>query len=239
MNENTDELVFVPLGGTRRDRHEHGSLRLRAGVAPRNGSWSIAASRFAGPESGGYRGHRARYELHREDARRPRWHLHHPCPRGPHRCRRHACGRGCARRSTPRASLPACSRASASRSVARPNCRCTSWRRVRPWTSRRSRSSSSPSRTRSQRAARWRSARRPARWSIPATGRSMPRPASATPPTPPASTAIGEEGVLALVCDSTNILRDGVSPSEVGSRGGADRNHRQGEGQGARHHLRL
>jgi len=27
-------------------------------------------------------------------------------------------------------------------------------------------------------------------------------------------TAIGDEGVLALVCDSTNILRDGVSPSE-------------------------
>jgi ribonuclease J len=28
-------------------------------------------------------------------------------------------------------------------------------------------------------------------------------------------TAIGDEGVLALVCDSTNILRDGVSPSEA------------------------
>ena len=27
-------------------------------------------------------------------------------------------------------------------------------------------------------------------------------------------TAIGDEGVLALVCDSTNILRDGESPSE-------------------------
>jgi ribonuclease J len=27
-------------------------------------------------------------------------------------------------------------------------------------------------------------------------------------------TAIGDEGVLALVCDSTNILRDGISPSE-------------------------
>ncbi|MEJ0053035.1 MAG: ribonuclease J [Methylovirgula sp.] len=28
-------------------------------------------------------------------------------------------------------------------------------------------------------------------------------------------TAIGDEGVLALVCDSTNILRDGISPSEA------------------------
>jgi ribonuclease J len=27
-------------------------------------------------------------------------------------------------------------------------------------------------------------------------------------------TAIGDEGVLALICDSTNILRDGISPSE-------------------------
>src|SRR5690606_38211316 len=26
---------------------------------------------------------------------------------------------------------------------------------------------------------------------------------------------IGDEGVLALVCDSTNVLRDGISPSEA------------------------
>ncbi len=33
-------------------------------------------------------------------------------------------------------------------------------------------------------------------------------------PTKPVSTALGDEGVLALVCDSTNVLREGESPSE-------------------------
>ena len=27
--------------------------------------------------------------------------------------------------------------------------------------------------------------------------------------------ALGDEGVLALVCDSTNVVRDGISPSEA------------------------
>ena len=51
--------------------------------------------------------------------------------------------------------------------------------------------------------------------------------------------ALGDEGVLALVCDSTNILREGESPSERDVAKTSDWAHRQSERQGGRDHLRL
>ena len=51
--------------------------------------------------------------------------------------------------------------------------------------------------------------------------------------------ALGDEGVLALVCDSTNILREGESPSERDVAKTLACAHRQREGQGGRDHLRF
>ena len=65
-----------------------------------------------------------------------------------------------------------------------------------------------PSRMRS------RSARRSALSSIAATGSSTRRPWSAADRRGPAQ-EVGGEGVLALVCDSTNAMREGHSPSEA------------------------
>ena len=82
----------------------------------------------------------------------------------------------------------------------------------------RSTSSSSRSPIRSPRAARWRSARRPASSSTPATGRSIRRRWSAARPTRRASRRSATRACSALVCDSTNVLREGESPSEARRR---------------------
>ncbi len=51
--------------------------------------------------------------------------------------------------------------------------------------------------------------------------------------------AIGEEGVDALVCDSTNVLREGFSPSESDVAATLWRHRRRSQGPCRRHHLRL
>ena len=78
-----------------------------------------------------------------------------------------------------------------------------------------SRSTSSMSPTRSRNRTRSRSALRSARCFIPATGRSIRRRCSARRPITAKLTALGDAGVLALVGDSTNAVRDGRSPSEA------------------------
>ena len=50
---------------------------------------------------------------------------------------------------------------------------------------------------------------------------------------------LGDEGVLALVCDSTNVLRDGESPSEADVAEDARRTGPRRQGPRHRHHLRL
>ena len=51
--------------------------------------------------------------------------------------------------------------------------------------------------------------------------------------------AIGDAGVLALVCDSTNVFQEASSGSELGVRARPRRGHPGPGGQGAGHHLRL
>ena len=76
------------------------------------------------------------------------------------------------------------------------------------------RSSSSASRTACPTAWRWRSTRRPASSSTPATSRSTRRRSTASTSTCTASRELGAEGVLALFADSTNIDRRGFTGSE-------------------------
>ena len=74
-------------------------------------------------------------------------------------------------------------------------------------------------RTRSPRRRRWRSTRRTARCCTPATGSSTPSRCSGRRTDEAAFAALGEEGVLAMVCDSHQ--RDGRGPLRLGSRGAA------------------
>ena len=76
-------------------------------------------------------------------------------------------------------------------------------------------STSSMLRTRSRNSMRWRSARRLASSFIPATGRSIRRRVIGAPTDQAKLTALGDEGVLALIGDSTNAVREGRSPSEA------------------------
>ena len=69
-------------------------------------------------------------------------------------------------------------------------------------------------RIRSRRSTRWPSARRSARCCTPATGSSIATPCIGAPTDTDRLAALGDEGVMALVCDSTNALREGRSPSE-------------------------
>ena len=88
------------------------------------------------------------------------------------------------------------------------------WRSTAASTSGRSRWSWSRWRTRSRSPTPWSCAPRWARCSTPATGSSTRRRWSAAPPAPDRFAGIGAEGVAALVCDSTNAMREGRSPSE-------------------------
>ena len=51
--------------------------------------------------------------------------------------------------------------------------------------------------------------------------------------------ALGDDGVLALICDSTNAMREGESPSEQAVGDGLRERHREGAGPRRRHHLLL
>ncbi len=62
---------------------------------------------------------------------------------------------------------------------------------------------------------RWRSAPRWGRCCTPATGRSTPTPVIGLPTDEKRLRELGDEGVLALVGDSTNAVREGRSPSEA------------------------
>ena len=53
------------------------------------------------------------------------------------------------------------------------------------------------------------------RRSTPATGSSTTTPLVGRPPDEARLAALGDEGVLAMICDSTNALREGRSPSET------------------------
>ena len=77
------------------------------------------------------------------------------------------------------------------------------------------RSNSSASRTACPTAWRWRSTRRSASSSTPATSRSTRRRSTASTSTCTASRELGAQGVLALFADSTNIDRRGFTGSEL------------------------
>ena len=62
---------------------------------------------------------------------------------------------------------------------------------------------------------RWRSTPRPAPCCIPATGRSIRRPIIGPPTDERRLRELGDAGVLALIGDSTNAVREGRSPSET------------------------
>ena len=101
----------------------------------------------------------------------------------------------------------------------------------------RSTSSTSTSRIRSRSRTPSPSARRSASSSTAATGSSTRRRRSGRRPTTTRLRAIGDEGVLALICDSTNAMREGRSPSETEVGAGGRRDHRRGAGAGRLHHL--
>ena len=73
---------------------------------------------------------------------------------------------------------------------------------------------------------RWRSARRSARWSTAATGSSIRRRPSARRPTRPGSREIGDEGVLALICDFDQRHARRTQPERGGGRARDRRGHR-------------
>ena len=167
----------------------------------------------------------ARRALHRGEPRRPRRHRHHARARGPHRRRASSCGRASGRPSTRRRSPPACCAPSSPSSggdlqipinVVALDRRFTvgpfdielvtlahSIPEMSALAIRTPLGTRLPHRRLEARRRRRSSARR-----------SMKR----------ACSALGEEGVLALVIDSTNAFREGSSPSERGR--GASRSPR-------------
>ena len=138
----------------------------------------------------------------------------HARARGPHRRGDRAVAAAAECRSMRRRSPPACCRRS-SPSTARAEAadqrggarRALQGRAVRP-RAHHARALDPRARRRSP------SARRLARCSTPATGRSTRRRWSARPPTKRSSRRWATKGVLAMMCDSTNALREGRSPSE-------------------------
>ena len=101
------------------------------------------------------------------------------------------------------------------------------------------RSTSSPSRIRFRNRMRWRSARRSATVLHTGDWKIDPTPVIGAPTDAARLAALGEEGVLALVGDSTNAIRDGRSA--LGSGGGKDacRADPRRAGAGRGHDIRL
>ena len=124
-------------------------------------------------------------------------------------------------------------------SRARPRSRSRSSRSAAGSTSARSTSSSSPSPIRSPRAARWRSARRPASSSIPATGRSTRRRRRRADRRARGCANSAKRACSRSICDSTNVLREGVSPSEADVAATSPSSSRKAQGPRRRHDLRL
>ena len=104
------------------------------------------------------------------------------------------------------------------RSRARRRSRSRSTAPARRSRSGRSRSRRSRSPTRSPSRCRWPSPRRSAPSSTPATGRSIRRPTIGPLTDEARFRALGDEGVLALICDSTNALREGEFAVRAGGR---------------------
>ena len=109
----------------------------------------------------------------------------------------------------------ACSKRSASPSPARRTCRSPSSRRAHRSPSDLSMSNSLPWRIRFRKAARLPSARRSARFFIRAIGKSMQRPELASQPTRSGLPRSGRRAFWRSSPISTNILREGFSPSEA------------------------
>ena len=219
-----DELVFLPLGGVGEIGMNLAPLRLRA--APTTATWLAVdfGVAFAGAGPARRRPHLARHRAIIEEERaEPRRHRHHPRPRGPFR--RAARPLAAAARAGLRDALH--------RRPARGQARQRAGRADDPDHDRRAgeplhrrpvrRSSTSTSPTRSPSRMRSRSARRSASSSTPATGRSTTTPALGPPTDEARFRAIGDEGVLALICNSTNAMREGAQPERDRGRRASSR----------------
>ncbi len=210
-----DELVFVPLGGL-------GEIGMNAALygfgPPRSRKWILVDCGLGFASEEGLPGVDLMFPdtpLHRGRARRTSSRIFITHAHEDHIGAWPSCGRACGCRSTRRASRSASSRRAGSASRARP------------------RSSSGRSRP-GQRIAvgpfdgRVRAGRpfdpgierardphaRSGSSSIPATGSSTTRRIVGNTTSEAVFRRLGDEGVLALVCDSTNVVREGRSPSE-------------------------
>ena len=210
-----DELVFVPLGGVgeigmnlalygygRATRAQMARGRFRRHLRPRT---TLPGVDLVLPD----------IALHRSGARQPRRHRHHARARGPFRraARSLAAAAGAGLCMTPfTAALLEAKRQGEPDApkipvTIDPAGRALHRRPVRGRVRFRS-PTRSPSRMRSP------SARRSASSSTPATGSSIRTPVVGPPTDEARFRALGDEGVLALICNSTNAIREGDRRSE-------------------------
>ena len=209
------ELVFAPLGGV-------GEIGMNLSIYglgdERRRTWlAVDRRRLVRPggEPAGHRPDPARHPLSRRGAPQPRRHRAHPRPRGPLRrdarpvaaaegaglC--DAVHRGAARRQARRAS------------PARRKSRSPRWRSARASTSARSTSSLFRSPIRSRNRTRSSCARRLGNVLHTGDWKLDPTPVLGPPTDEAKLRALGAEGCLALIGDSTNAVREGRSPSET------------------------